>query len=82
LAIVGFPGEMFCEFQRRLIAASPAPHTLCIELAGDAIGYLPTPEAFAAGGYEATPGATLYQKEAGELLTASALKQLRHLFAS
>lgn len=82
LAIVGFPGEMFCEFQRRLIADSPSRYTMCIELAGDAIGYLPTPEAFAAGGYEATPGATLYQPEAGELLTASALRQLQHLFAS
>ncbi len=80
LAIVGFPGEMFSDYQRRLKAASPARQTLCIELANDAIGYLPTPEAFAAGGYEATPGATLYQKEAGELLTASALKQLQNLF--
>lgn len=80
LAIVGLPGEVFCEFGKEIRNKSPAKHTIVIELANDAIGYLPTPEAFDQGGYEITPGATRYQKDAGQRLTSSALRQLDSLF--
>lgn len=82
LGIVTLPGEMFCEFGLQIKKQSPAKHTLVIELANDAMGYFPTREAFGQGGYEPTPGTTLYQSTAGEALTASALEQLHTLFSS
>ncbi|MDP6780092.1 MAG: neutral/alkaline non-lysosomal ceramidase N-terminal domain-containing protein [Candidatus Latescibacteria bacterium] len=80
LGVVGLPGEVFTEFGRRIKAESPAEHTMVIELANDAIGYLPTLEAFDQGGYEVTPGATLCERDAGERLTEAALEQLGALF--
>lgn len=80
VGIVGLPGEVFCELGLALRKRSPARHTLVIELANDAIGYLPTREAFAQGGYEVSPGATRYEPGAGELLVDSAVRQLDRLF--
>ena len=81
IAVGGLPGEVFCEFGRRIRQESPAKHTLVVELANDWVGYLPTSEAFDQdGGYETTPGATCYTRDAGERLTQSALRQLRTLF--
>jgi neutral ceramidase len=79
-AIVGLPGEIFSEYGLEIKRRSPARHTFVIELANDAIGYIPTREAFAQGGYEPTPGATFYTSDAGARLTASALRQLDALF--
>jgi neutral ceramidase len=81
VGIVTLPGEIFCEFGLHIKKQSPAKHTLVIELANDAIGYLPTQEAFAQGGYEPTTGTTLYEKGAGDQLAASALRQLNELFS-
>jgi hypothetical protein len=80
IGIVGLPGEVFCELGLAIRQASPAPHTLVVELANDAIGYLPTRRAFPAGGYETTPGSTLYEPGAGERLVDSAMQQLQTLF--
>ena len=82
LGIVTLPGEVFCEFGMEIKKQSPARHTIVIELANDALGYFPTREAFEHGGYEPTTGTTLYEKGAGEQLTASALQQLDRLFES
>ena len=80
VGIVGLPGEVFCELGMEIKRRSPAAHTLVIELANDAVGYLPTPEAFEQGGYEPTPGSTRYQADAGRRLVAAALEQLDELF--
>ena len=53
VALVGLPGEMFCEFGMDIKRRSPARWTLVSELCGDEIGYVPTRESFAQGGYEA-----------------------------
>jgi len=82
VGVVGLPGEIFCEFGMQIRQASPAAHTLVIELANGAIGYLPTREAFDQGGYEPTPGSTRYEPGAGDKLADSAVRQLRELFAS
>jgi hypothetical protein len=82
LAIVGLPGEVFCEFGLELKRRSPAPHTLVVELSNDAIGYLPTQESFAQGGYEVAVGSTLYAPGAGERLVESAVALLQRLFSS
>jgi hypothetical protein len=81
VGIVGLPGEVFCEYGMEIKKHSPAAHTFVVELANDAIGYLPTPEAFAQGGYESSTGVTFYTQEAGRKLTESAIRQLKHLFA-
>jgi len=52
LALVAWPGEMFCRLGLDLKARSPAPTTLVVELANDYIGYVPTRRAFEEGGYE------------------------------
>lgn len=80
VGIAGLPGEIFCEFGMAIRDASPAAHTLVLELANDAIGYIPTRVSFEQGGYEPTPGATFYQPGAGERLAASATRQLQALF--
>ncbi|MEI6499509.1 MAG: hypothetical protein WCP21_00620 [Armatimonadota bacterium] len=54
LALFGVPAEFFVEYGLRLRERSSSPHTFVVELANDAIGYVPTPEAFDEGGYEGT----------------------------
>jgi hypothetical protein len=81
VGIVGLPGEGFCEMGLAIKQASPAEHTIVIELANDAVGYLPTREAYDQGGYEVTPGATVYAPGCGEKLVESACRQLKDLFA-
>jgi hypothetical protein len=81
LALVALPGEVFCELGLAIQQASPAGHTLVLELANDAVGYLPPRHAFAEGGYEPTPGSTCYEPGAVEQLAESALRQLQQLFA-
>ena len=80
LGIVGLPGEFFCEYGIEIRRSSPARHTVVIELANDAIGYIPTRQAFEEGGYEPSPGATFYTADCGPLLVESALRQLAVLF--
>jgi hypothetical protein len=81
LAIVGLPGEIFCELGMRIRKESSAPHTIVIELSNDAIGYIPDENGYGQGGYEDTPGSMKFVKGSGEKLTASALKQIRRLFS-
>ena len=78
--LAALPGEVFCEFGMDIKTRSPAAHTMVTELANDAIGYLPTGEAFDQGGYESTPGTTFHERDAGGRITASAVKQLALLF--
>ncbi len=51
----GAPGEYFVEWGLEIKKWSPFPYTFIAELANDAVGYIPTYEAFRRGGYEATP---------------------------
>lgn len=80
VGVVALPGEVFCEMGLAIKHASPAQHTLVIELANDAVGYLPPREAYAQGGYEVTPGATAFAPGCAEKLAQSATRQLEALF--
>jgi hypothetical protein len=51
-AFISFPGELFTEIGRRIKTESPFPHTYIIGLANGYVGYIPTREAIAQGGYE------------------------------
>ena len=46
VAIVGLPGEAFCQLGLEIKRRSPAKHTIVAGLCNDAIGYLPTRESF------------------------------------
>ena len=52
LALAAWPGEPFVEAQIELKKDSPAAHTFVAHMSSDCAGYLPTPRAFAHGGYE------------------------------
>jgi len=52
---IGFasvPGELFVEWGLKIKAESPFPWTFPVFLGGDCLGYLVTPQAWQAGGYE------------------------------
>jgi hypothetical protein len=80
LAIVGLPGEAFCQSGLEIKRRSPARHTLVAGLCNDAIGYLPTRESFQQGGYETTAGSTFYVAGSAERIVDSAVTQLQELF--
>ncbi len=80
LAFVGLPGEIFVELGLTLKQDSPYANTIIAELADGSIGYVPNRQAYQEGQYEVVsshcaPGG-------GELLMASALRQLFDLFHS
>jgi len=81
LAVVGLPGEIFCELGMRIREESSAAHTIIIELSNDAIGYIPDENGYGQGGYEDTPGSMKYVKGTGEKLIESALIQINRLFS-
>jgi len=89
LAFVGLPGEMFAEFGVMIKNASPFKNTIVMGLTNDSRAYFPTEDAFTQGpegftpmitGYETTPGTTRYERGAGEILSASAIEQLKEIF--
>ncbi len=79
-AIVGLPGEVFCDLGMEIKRRSPARYTIVAGLCNDAIGYLPTMEAFLQRGYETTAGSTFYAPGAGERLVESAVRLLEQLY--
>jgi hypothetical protein len=88
VAMVGLPGEIFCEFGMQIKQQSPFKNTLVMGLANDNRRYFPTLESFSQGpagflpgvsGYETTPGTTLYERGAGEKLVETALRLLERL---
>lgn len=52
VAIVPLPGEIFAETSLRLRHYSPFQHTLAASLTDNCLGYFPTRESLARGGYE------------------------------
>jgi neutral ceramidase len=82
VAIAGFPCELFSAFGARTRASSPFADTLVAELANGWHGYVPTPEAFAHGGYEPRFGYTSrLAPGAGDAMADAAIALLRQLAA-
>ena len=80
LAMVGLPGEVFAELGLAVRERSPFRHTLVLGLANEAIGYVPTRQAYEEGGYE--PTSSRLQPGGGERLVDEALDVLATLHAS
>lgn len=80
LAVVGLPGEIFADLGLDLRARSPFLHTLVIGLANEAIGYVPSRQAYAEGGYE--PTSSRLRPGSGERLVEEALALLATLRTS
>jgi hypothetical protein len=79
-AIVALPGEIFTEFGRRIVAASPFAFTMVVSIANGSHGYIPTSVAFSHGGYEprfALP--SRLEEDAGDKLTEVAISLLQQL---
>ena len=79
-AIAAAPWQPFCEFGLRIKEASGFRPTLVAAFANGMVGYVPTPHAFEAGGYEPTlcRGSKL-QPDAGDLIIAETIRLLRTL---
>jgi hypothetical protein len=73
LALVGGPGEFFCEHANRLRARSYVKHTLFFGYCNGHAMYFPTIEAASEGGYGADPGVSFAELGAGERLMDRAL---------
>ena len=76
-AYISFPGEMFTETGMRIKAASPFSHTWIVGLANGYIGYVPTREAVAQGGYETD--VRRVDESAEEIVAERSLTLLRDL---
>jgi neutral ceramidase len=75
--IVGLPSEVFVEYQMEVRERSGAPYTFVSELANDSISYVPTPEAYEEGGYEARSSSLA--PDAGKSLVDGAIDLLEQL---
>lgn len=77
VAFVGYPAEYFVEYGLRTKKESPFSNTFVAELTNGWHGYVPTPEAFQHGGYEARLGdASKLLEEAGERIVEAGLSLL------
>ncbi|MGM0494477.1 MAG: hypothetical protein ACQER1_16210 [Armatimonadota bacterium] len=72
LGIATGAGQMFCEFGLDCKDRSPFEHTMYVSLANGNVGYVPTPEAIAGGGYEPTlcRGSKLAPEAGGQIVDA------------
>lgn len=76
----GAPGEYFVEWGFEIKKWSPFKFTFIAELCDDAVGYIPTYEAFMRGGYEATPIVSVRSTPAlGQMIADANFRNCRKL---
>ena len=78
-ALVGFPGELFVEYGLDVKRRSPMQAFVVSLVNGELQGYIVTPEAASAGGYEASNA--FFSPGSGALMTDAAIGALRQLGA-
>lgn len=80
LGIATNGAEYFVEYGLRIKQASPHKYTWFVELANEYIGYVPTAEAFTAGGYETrTAQTSKLAVDGGQKLLEGALRALNRV---
>jgi hypothetical protein len=77
IALVGIPGEPFVEFGLALKRNPSFAHTFVAGYCNDLIGYIPTREAYAEGGYEVDTARVA--AGSGEMIAEIALAELAHI---
>ncbi len=78
VAVVMAPGEIFNEIGTRVKKQSPIEATLFVGYANGSIGYMPTPDAYAEGGYEVERACRI-GPESARMLEEEAARQLREV---
>jgi len=81
LGIVFVPGEVFNEIGTHIKAHSPFPSTFFVGYANGNVGYIPTPEAYAEGGYEVEQACRV-SPEAASLISDKCVELLENLYQS
>ncbi len=81
-AIFALPFEVLVEIGIDLKKESPLKHTMIIELANGAFGYLPPPHQHELGGYETWLGTNKVQKDASVILTKHLLEMMGEMARS
>jgi len=76
-ALVGLPGEIFCDLGLAIKQASPFKQTLVMSICNDRPAYVPTRRAFTEGSYEVTNSRV--KPGGGERLVEAAVKLLKQL---
>jgi hypothetical protein len=76
VAIAGIPGELFSEFGLEIKKRSPFKMTMVVDVAGDAIGYIPTKKAYIEGGYQTAVSSRL-APGSGEIMVKNVLELLK-----
>jgi hypothetical protein len=80
LGIAANGAEYFCEYALRIKECSPQAITWFAGYANEYIGYVPTPQAFAGGGYEPrTARSSKLAPDAGQKLAEAALRALNRV---
>ncbi len=84
IAIVGIPGEPYCEYGMRIARSGLAPHVLTSTLTNGMHGYFPSPAAYEAGRYEAVfaprvLGLYAFESNVGEQVCRTGQDVLRRL---
>jgi len=79
LGLAFMPGEIFVELGREVEAVSPFRPTRTIGLTNGGMGYIPTREGYAQGGYEAGYRSARYEPENGHRWAAAAAGLLKRL---
>jgi hypothetical protein len=83
LGIATFPGEAFVELGLDVKQKSPFGRTMCIELANDYAGYIPTRRAFDLGGYETWRArSSCLEVNSGDVMIETAARLLNELHRS
>jgi len=75
LALITSPGEVFTELGQAIVSQSPFAGTVFGGYTNEAIGYVPTPGAYAEGGYEVSHSCFV-AAESAELLEAGSMRLL------
>lgn len=78
-ALLALPGEFFVELAREIESAGDVRHLLINGYANASIGYVPTRQAFALGGYEA--GRARFVEDADRAFVQTATELVRALYA-
>ena len=80
VAFASDPFELFLDFANIIRAHSPARQTFLIQLANDALGYLPTEKAEKGGHYSAYVSSGLVGHEGGYVLAYNTLDEIKKMF--